>query len=88
MIKGLKSVKGLARISQVNQHRRLTMHVRSRNLSSLVSNPELAALWNLFEGLQSRSSEKFGLDKDIFFKFIKLTVSGEFLKNALGLMGT
>jgi hypothetical protein len=72
----------------MNQHRQLTMRVRSRNFSSLVTNPELAALWNLFEGLHSRSSEKFGLDKDIFFKFLKLTVSGEFVKNALGLMGT
>lgn len=88
MIKGPKSVKDLPRISPLNQHRRLTMPVRSHIPNSLVTNPELAALWNLFEGLQSRSSEKFGLDKDIFFKFIKLTVSKEFVNDSLGLMGT
>jgi len=28
---------------------------------------------NLFDSLQSRSSDKYGLDKDIFFQFINIT---------------
>ena len=51
----------------------------------LVTNQELAALWNLFESLQSRSTDKYGLDQDIFFRFINLTVSNSTVKNVQGL---
>ena len=40
----------------------------------IVTNAELAILWNLFENLQSRSNDKYGLDKDIFFTFVNVTV--------------
>jgi len=41
-------------------------------LSLLVNNEELASLWNLFESMQSRSTDKYSLDKDIFFTFINI----------------
>ena len=44
-------------------------------LNSLVTNQELAALWNLFESLQSRSTDKYGLDQDIFYRYVSLCVS-------------
>lgn len=40
----------------------------------LVTNTELLLMWQLFESLQSRSSDKNGLDKDIFYTFIEITV--------------
>lgn len=46
----------------------------------LVINIELAILWNLFESLQSRSSDKYGLDKDIFFTYINITVKYYFIR--------
>lgn len=60
-------------------------------ISGSVSNDELASLWNLFESLQSRSIDnKFGLDKEIFFQFINLTVSPSAITSfhQLGTLGT
>ena len=48
---------------------------KSRQTSHrVVTDEELATLWNLFDSLQSRSLDKFGLDKEIFFQFVNIAV--------------
>ena len=40
----------------------------------VVRDEEIASIWNLFETLQARSTDAYGLDKDVFFAFTELTV--------------
>ena len=78
MTRGRKSVHALAIISRLKLKKQsaiLVSFTTCASITRLVTNPELASLWNLFEGLQSRSNDKYGLDKDVFFRFLGISVS-------------